>query len=145
MSQVRGCLSQHIPKHFPSLQKAFRPQAPAIDCAELEKSVDDYIWTNDTLREYTKPIGLDNIDKVVKELQAESAWARVKGRQTERADDFIRLVSYLQTQQSKEAKPKSKAKRVAKVEMDVVRTALHRLQLDENVMAAVCGLARSKL
>lgn len=104
----------------------------------------DYIDANLTLQRYEKLLGSDNINKVVKVLQAQSAWAQIKGRQECPADDVSRLRNYLDDQRSKREK-RGKSKRISKAEVDELKEAQHRLQLDAQLMTSICGLTKVKM
>lgn len=127
-------------KRLKSIKKAFRGKPP-FGMAELEKNIGDYTLTSQILEEYTKLLGSDNIDKVAKELQLETAWTQVQARTSGRADDVMRLTAYLELQQSKD----HKASNISTYKVDKLKAALHQLQLDEQKMASICKLTKLKL
>jgi len=138
----------HLPKRFHFIQKAISPHttpSPPIDRAKIMTPVDYYFLTSAALGYYTAVIGSENIAKIVKELQAEDEYARMKGRHAERLEDVDRLMEYSKRHQNKE----DEAKRIEywgdESEENAVRLAQHRLQLDEQLMASILGVTKSSL
>lgn len=90
-------------------------------------------------------MGLDNIAKVVQELQAEDDYARMEGRQAESLDDVKRLEKYLKRQLNMEDEANPIEEWEEEWEDGALRLAHNRLQQHEQTMASILGLTESSL